>query len=353
MSNPLTGDFEAVLQVSGGTVNRLLASMHQNGGSKPSLPTLPHSVVLRIGDDRPIDGLRGTAWAQITVPRIELIHGSTDRFWLEVGVRARYKPDPGTKPLPEFIHGTVRTQYRLEGIDPSCRGWGKKAGEYLWIRVVGDSVSFTGTAVDDVNPMMLPAPGESPAVVNARITRLITILLQTKFEATPHHVSKRFRRGAMRSLHLGIDQSAVAMPVGLSGDPVGGNIASVDQDLLEGRDFGIAISREFILSKIQPILDDIKTNFHQVVSFYYKYNVDVGFFDVDVITIDIKWGVSLTGATASWSGGLDPPGQRVAGVITINVSGQAADLEPCVQHDLHRDAARGDDLRSLQRSASW
>lgn len=323
MSNPLTGDFEAVLQVSGGTVNRLLASMHQNDGSKPNLPTLPHSVALRIGDDFPIDGLRGTAWAQVAVPRIELLHASTDRFWLEVGIRARYKPDPGTKPLPEFIHGTVRAQYRLEGIDPRCVGWSKKAPEYLWIRVVGDSVSFTGTAVDDVNLMLTALPGESPAAVNARITRLITLLLKTKFEATPHHVSKRFRRGAMRSIHLGIDQSAVVMPVGLSGDPVAGKIESVDQDLLEGRDFGIAISREYILAQVQPILDDIKANYHQVISFYYKYNLDVGFFDVDVVTIDIKWGVGLTSATASWSGGFIPLMGFSAGLITIQIAGQA------------------------------
>ncbi len=30
MANALTGDFEGVLQVSGGTINRLLATLHQN-----------------------------------------------------------------------------------------------------------------------------------------------------------------------------------------------------------------------------------------------------------------------------------------------------------------------------------
>jgi hypothetical protein len=328
MSNPITGDFEAVLQVSGGTINRLLASMHQNAGFNANLPSLPHSVALRIGDGETIDGLRGTVWAQIAVPRIELIHASTDRFWLEVGIRARYKPDAGTRPLPEFIHGTVRAQYRLEGIDPSCLGWGKKASEYLWIRVVDDSVSFRGTAVDDTNLLLVTTAVDSEPVVNARITRLITFLLRTKFEATPHHVSKRFRRGAMRSLHLGIDQSAVAMPIGLSGDPVAGRLDSVDQDLLEARDFGIAISREYILAKIQPILDDVKANFNLPLSIYYRYNLDVGLFDVDVITIDIKWNATLTAATADWSGGWIPLLDMFAGVITIKVSGQALTTNP-------------------------
>ena len=48
--NALTGDFDAVLQVSGGTLNRLLASMHQNGGTKTDRPTFPHSVTVTLGD---------------------------------------------------------------------------------------------------------------------------------------------------------------------------------------------------------------------------------------------------------------------------------------------------------------
>ena len=52
MSNPLTGDFDAILQVSGSTVNRLLASMHQNAFTNRNLPSFPHTVQIRIGDDR-------------------------------------------------------------------------------------------------------------------------------------------------------------------------------------------------------------------------------------------------------------------------------------------------------------
>jgi hypothetical protein len=123
MSNPLTGDFDAVFQVSGATVNRLLASMHQNAFTNRDLPSFPHTVQIRIGDDRALDGVRGFTQVQLGCPRIELIHGATDRFILVVDVRARYRPDPGTEPLPEFIHGTVRAEYRIRDIDPSCYGW--------------------------------------------------------------------------------------------------------------------------------------------------------------------------------------------------------------------------------------
>ncbi len=97
--------------------------------------------------------------AQVSVPRVELIHGATDRFILEVGVRAWYRPDPGTEPLPAFINGTVRAEYRVQDIDPSCPGWSKKAADFLWIRVVRDSVSFQGTAEDDGSILDLVVAG--------------------------------------------------------------------------------------------------------------------------------------------------------------------------------------------------
>src|SRR5436190_11332864 len=167
MAGLLTGDYEAVLQVSEATVDRLLASMHQNDRANPDTPTFPHSIGVRLGDAGMVDGVRGMAWGQIGVPRIHLIDGATDRFWLEVGVRLRYVPDADTTPLPEFIQGTVRAQYALEDIDPSCRGWRHLAADYLWLRVVEDTVSFEGDAFDDSTLLAIHPP--DPATVNAAI----------------------------------------------------------------------------------------------------------------------------------------------------------------------------------------
>ena len=92
MANLLTGDYGAVLQVSEATINRLLANMHQNSWEVTSNPSFPHSVGLRLGDDQMIDGVRGSAWAQVGVPRMHLIDDSTDSFTIEVGLRIRYRP---------------------------------------------------------------------------------------------------------------------------------------------------------------------------------------------------------------------------------------------------------------------
>ena len=103
MPNALTGDFEAVLEVSGGTLDRLVASMHQNAFVDAAKPSLPHVAYFRIGDDH-VDGERGSVAAQIGVPHVVLIHGATDRFRLEIGLRARYRADPGSIPLADIIH---------------------------------------------------------------------------------------------------------------------------------------------------------------------------------------------------------------------------------------------------------
>ena len=325
MANPLTGDFDAVLEVSGATVNRLLANMHQNAGSKPSIPTFPHGAWIRIGDPNPIHGMRGNILGQVSVPHIDLIHGVSDRFWLEVSVRARYTADPGTVKIPEFINGVIRAQYRIDTIDPSCSGWQKLAPDYLWIRAIGDTVSFTGTAEDDVNILSVIPSTSNAAADDARITQLAMYLLTHQFEATPHKVSRRFRRGAMRSLNVGANRSAVAVPIGISGDPSAGNIASVDQDFLDGKDVGIAVNRDYIMGKIQEQLDAIKASFLTNLEFHHKTSVDLGFLGgFDVLTITIDYTVTLTSATAQWLGGFPGlPGLNIpGGLVVISIHGQ-------------------------------
>jgi hypothetical protein len=68
-------------------------------------------------------GERGSVAAQVGTPHISLIDGATDRFWVEMSFRARYRADPGSPPLADVINGTIRARYRIEPIDPTCRGW--------------------------------------------------------------------------------------------------------------------------------------------------------------------------------------------------------------------------------------
>lgn len=248
MANALTGDFDAVLQISNGTVNRLLASMHQNAFSNPELPSFPHTVALRIGDDRAVEGVRGSVRAQVGSPRISFLNGVTDRFRLEVAVRARYRADPGSTPLAEFIHGTITAEYRIADIDPNCLGYRRNAADYLWLRVVEESVRFNGTAV---NPrgfgfVVTPDPDLIP-----RITRQITRLLARRFVASPHPVDKRFRRGSIRTLVAG-GQSGACLAVPVGNEP-SGNLASVNQLFLNGANMAVAVASDAILRLAGPV----------------------------------------------------------------------------------------------------
>ena len=256
MGNALTGDFEAVLQLSGGTINELLAGMHQNAGVNPNLPSFPPVISIRIGDDRAIDGVRGTVQTQISVPHIELINGATDRSVSKCQIRAWYKPDASTTPLPAFIRGTVRAEYHFEDIDPKCLGWSQRAADYLWIRVNPDTVQFQGDAEEDRGLLLSPIDPASDAANKARITKQIAVQLATRFEATPHPVSKHFRRGSLRSL-TSPGASAVVMPLGISGEPVG-QVTSINSLLIGGSDFAVAISRDSILALAAPTVAAIQ-----------------------------------------------------------------------------------------------
>jgi hypothetical protein len=82
-------------------------------------------------------------------------------------------------------------------------------------------------------------------------------ILTIQFATTPQRVAKRFRR--MRSLAFGggAGESAIVFPFGLSSETPAGDLASVQGLLLEGRDVALAVSSEFIVSKIAPMLDSI------------------------------------------------------------------------------------------------
>ena len=312
MPNLLTGDFEAVLQVSAGTVNRLVATLHQNAFTNPELPSFPHSVRMRIGDDHAIEGVRGLVYGQVGVPRIELIHGATDRFWLEVGVRVWYRPDGGTKPLPAFINGTVRAQYHFERIDPTCFGWARIASQYLWVRVVKDTVTFRGStaedrsAVEDAITILGPPDPAADAANLAKVQRQVAGLLATRFEATPHPIKPGFRRDLMRSLNVPLAGSGVAVALGLSGDP-NGSIASVEHPFLEDLDIGLAINIGYLLGLAQPMLDKV-AQFQQTVPVHK---------DLPLKDFDTVYRVRVDPPSISWQ----PNGWY--GIIKVTVHGTA------------------------------
>jgi hypothetical protein len=312
MPNSLTGDFEAVLQISNATLDRLVASMHQNGFADTSKPSVPHLAYFRIGGHAAQDVERGSVAAQVGAPHVVLVHGASDRFFLEFGFRGRYRADPGSKPLADVIHGTVRAQYRFQDIDPECWGWSGIAGDYLWMRVVEDSVSFNGTVYDESDLLVVSSPLDEEKV-KARVVAHLRDVLKNQFEPVPQPIGARFRR--MRSLSFGDGpgQAAVAIPFGLSSEFPAGNVASINSLFLDGRDFGLAVSREYIMAAVEPKLAPLiglQRDFH--------VHGDAGIGG----GLEIDYHVRIDAATAEWLGPLTlpfvPPGM---GLIRIHLNG--------------------------------
>jgi hypothetical protein len=276
MANLLTGDYDAVVQVSESTFSRLLASMHQNAWQDTTRPSLPHSVGLRLGDDETIDGVRGSAWAQIGAPFFRLINGSTRQFELEVPVRMRYRPDPGTTYIPTYSVGPLRAVYEVVDISPSCFGWGRVASQYLWIRLVEGSVVFNGDSVF----------GETDAAGTAaidvgdarkKIAKQIALLLTTTFAAKPQRMSSQFQQRLFKSISeddgsisepvplflpwvpdVPVGGNAVAVPIAVSGPPAPESIDSIQHSLLAGRDLAVGVSEGVVMASVNSAVDSLR-----------------------------------------------------------------------------------------------
>jgi hypothetical protein len=276
MANLLTGDYDAVVQVSESTFNRLLASMHQNAWQDTSRPSLPHTVGVRLGDDGPIDGVRGSAWAQIGAPYLRLINGATRQFELEVPVRMRYRPDPGTTYIPTYSVGPLRATYEIVDISPSCFGWGRVASQYLWIRLVEGSVIFNGDSVFSETD----AAGTAAIDVGAareKIARQIALLLTTTFAAKPQRMSSQFQQRLFKSIceddgsiseaapvflpwvpDVPVGGNAAAVPIAVTDPPSPTSIDSIEHSLLAGRDLAVAVSEGVVMQAVNSAVDRLR-----------------------------------------------------------------------------------------------
>jgi hypothetical protein len=312
MANSLTGDFDFVVEVSDTTLDRLAATMHQNGFRNPAMPSLPHLAYFRIGGDpSAAGGEHGSVAAQVGVPHIVLIDGATDRFWVEIGFRARYRADPGSAPLADVIHGTIRAMYRFQDIDPTCFGWKGIADDYLWLRVVPQTVSFDGTVFNESNfPHVAPLLDE--VRVKQHITAQLAGLLAGQFQpSAPHPIGKQHRFRRFRTLSHGSARglSAVAIPFGLGDDAPAGDLGSIQTLFLDGHDLGLAVSSDYLVTAVQTQLDPmigLQRNFH----IHGDAGVGGG--------LEIDYHVRIDAITAHWLGSA---AVTQGGVVRITATG--------------------------------
>src|SRR5687767_8332087 len=182
MTNPLTGDYEAAVQIAIRRINALLGTLHQNATTSDAALKLLHSATLRIGDpprrpppdvdafgdwlvgyknaapgqglrdiraqltaaappgaagllsealvgfDRdwvvqfPPDVVRGRVKLQVSSVTVAVPDGSSSEITVQARVRAHYYPDPGTTDLPAPVHGEIRAAFEVRKVQSPSYG---------------------------------------------------------------------------------------------------------------------------------------------------------------------------------------------------------------------------------------
>ena len=302
MANALTGDFEAVVQVSVRQINGLLATLHQNGlGSETALKLL-HSVRARVGDEgrrtpdvtafgdwvleyqqerpagprppvrdllvaasppgvgrrmegtfndldpvadpSPPDLVRGTVALQLSTVRLSVAAGSTSEVTVHADIRALYEPDPGTTSLPQAINGEVRAVYEVRSVtaDPKTR---------LLIR----------PSPQDQKIEFIPASGSGLTSTDAaRIAVQVRKFLRERIVLLPVDLPEGFPFADFKGLGSGAN-AAIALPLQLSNNPPpAGGAQGITQSFIGSSGFGFAVSEEHVrgLIDIEAIREAIQ-----------------------------------------------------------------------------------------------
>lgn len=289
MANALTGQFDAVVEVRVEAVNRILATLHQNGGSQDASPSLPHSFAVRVGDVQLFSELalwgtgiidvqdgggstksskaplgvsqaaqqaaaqqsaaattpavvRGTAWVQVSTPRVSFPPASSSDVDAWLPIRAHYAPDPNTRVMPTPIHGDIRARFSIQHHAFLGKRW----------------LSVKPTA-DDSQIVFQPAQGTSVSSGDRqRITEQIRVALRSRFEPTVVVLPEDFKFLRFKALGSGAAQ-VIALPLNLSGPaPPASALAGVTSPFVKpGAHFAVAVAREYVDGLFQPFLAQI------------------------------------------------------------------------------------------------
>ena len=313
MSNPLTGDCEAVVQIATRQLNGLLGALHQNADQNAALKLL-HSTSARIGDpprqdpevgpfgewviaqqragsglalddlrnqltatalpgtaklltaafdefdnwevDLPDDPdvVRGLVRLQVSNVTISVPNGSSSEVTIHASIRARYYPDPDTTALPASVHGQVHTTFDVTNVS-------NPQGNRLFIE----------PSAQDAKIQFVAAPGsgltafdESRVAVQVRkFIRGLTML--------PVDLPDDFAFSSFKGLGSGANQ-VIALPFQLSGGaPPPNGLQGVTQSFIGSSGFGVAISKAHVTSLI-----DLNAIRQSVAAAHPSFTIDYG-----------------------------------------------------------------------------
>ena len=343
MPNKLTGDFDAVVQLRTDALNRLLATLHQNGASPDASPSFPHSFSIRVGDpsvgelmmktfgslapgllalssgnaSEPsakqasaelskyppgvaemaakaaaeavkqatlkvagrLKSVRGTARVQVSTPTVTFAPGSTSEVAALLRIRMHYSPDPGTAAMPAPIHGDVHITFSVE---TSLAKDLDKMLLHVKLPPGNGTVTFA------------PAQGSGTTAADAKqIAEQIRLALTELFEPMSIELPKSVTFTHFKALGSG-DTQVVALPMRLKKaqgpDP---SLAGITVPIVKpGDQFAIGVGQEFVESALQGMKDQL-AKFHMTVQLEGQVPIFLIFFFI-LVPVTATYDVSVT-----------------------------------------------------------
>jgi peroxiredoxin len=303
MANELTGDFDVVAEFAFPASNRVLAAMHRS-------ERLPHSAAFHVDDNPPpgskggpalveivsvfgdpivdhgrirpesilpgteaatnpvhgaldpiVNGdllteglgpivpsrLRGRLQAQLAPPTIEAAPGSPGSVTVRIPVMARYFPDPGTGPLPEFIQGELLLTAAVSQV-------ASPVANVIEVGIKADDVAVAFNSKWSSRPLTAE---EQAGIVQLIRNALKTSLLPSNMVLPPTVQSLQLKMvgpgpgGAVGALLKLAKQPPE--PPGPADPATVSNVFLVGAD-----DFALGVSGDFLLAAFAPVLNQIR-----------------------------------------------------------------------------------------------
>lgn len=293
MANPLTGNYDAVVQVAFRQINGLVAALHQHGLDEDAELKLLHSLRLRVPPrprrqpladaladwvlayqragtprgypglrdtlvahapagaarsltaafdglevlpppDDPPDAARGMVALQVSTLRLSIPDGAASQVAITAHVRAHFTPAPESDALPAPVHGDVRAVFTIE---PQV--------------FLGRRRLVVKPSANDSDITFTPAPGSGLTGADAsRLSHEVRRIVRDGVNLLPVDVPQEFPFSEFKGVGSG-STSAIALPLSLSGAGLpAGAIGSITSSFLGSSGFGFAVSREHVIGLI-------------------------------------------------------------------------------------------------------
>ena len=354
MANPLTGDYEAVLQVATRQIAGLLGTLHQNGAQQNNPMTLPHSEAGRVGDPHRRPPIGGVATTGVFADWVSAYQRRGPGHGLrEIETQVTGAAPPGAALMladafkalrgggividpvpPEVVRGLAKMQLSSFGITVTqgstsevtvstalrARYYPDQGAAQLPVPIHGTvqatfKVRKINTAsgpkliilpsTDDSKIQFIAAPGSGmTAADQTTLSVEVRKTLRDSMTPAPAALPANFPFSDFKGLGSGASQ-AIALPFQLSGAaaPASG-LQPLNQSFIGSSGFAVAVSSAYVSGLFD--LDAIR---QAVAAVSFTVNVSVGFYS-DNVTYKLRF---TSGPTLTFqSGGIELAGTIAA-----------------------------------------